>query len=481
MSNTSQCQQASLLSEAHRAVLAKERIDFAAIKRRDYQTVQNLADFQQYGFSPDQCRSGILGKLFDTDSNHCGYVLRPDNPRLVNGRLLIEESPATAQPSLDVNPICAYLLDVVENSLFVVDSTFDSDVLTYQEGKVTISLTGAATGSTSAGDVVSCQDEWDRIWLTERSVYRLLDPRTSTTTRPCGPDAVSLYLLGRCADVRTITIPPDRHGSPQSLVDYLAGGGTSRKLIKQSTPVDKSLLSLPTVGHFREVDGSLCEVRHSGRGEKPVERNEPLCSFTAKILREYRVTDDVQEHRELLIDVRLLGQRRLLRLTALEFEQMDWIPTKLGANAIVAPGMVTRDRLRAGIKQLSTPIPYAETRTDLGWFMHGRVWCYAHAGGILRSPKTGHGYRIVDDESEFVTYETILADRQAEEAESPAGRPLDTPSLNSTNDRPGNKRTCSTVDPAASDIRPSRPPPRATFPVDVRLAQGQGQRAFWAV
>ncbi len=111
----------------------------------------------------------------------------------------------------------------------------------------------------------------------------------------------------------------------------------------------------------------------------------PLTNFTAVITADVIEDDGAEQARQ--IDLRCEVRRQVieLRLPASAFNGMSWPIEKLGPQAIVEPGLGTRDLARAAIQHLSDPdIPRRTVYTHTGWRkVSDGAWMYLHAGGAV--------------------------------------------------------------------------------------------------
>jgi len=87
------------------------------------------------------------------------------------------------------------------------------------------------------------------------------------------------------------------------------------------------------------------------------ERITPLTNFSARIIRDLVVDDDVDQEHEFEIEAELNGCRVHFFVSAREFPHMAWVLTKLGPQAIIGESGRRRSRFRGERDQLSGMIP----------------------------------------------------------------------------------------------------------------------------
>jgi len=131
-------------------------------------------------------------------------------------------------------------------------------------------------------------------------------------------------------------------------------------------------------------------VRYEQRGNEMVRRERlrngclkftVVANFSARIVRDLILDDDVERRREFRVEAELGGQTIAFVVAAAEFGRVGWVLNKLGPQAIVYPGQ--QQHARAAIQGLSGPIPQERIFTHLGWRKHGSDWVYLQAGGAV--------------------------------------------------------------------------------------------------
>ncbi len=111
----------------------------------------------------------------------------------------------------------------------------------------------------------------------------------------------------------------------------------------------------------------------------------PLTNFDAVIVAD-NFRDDGSGDIVRAYDVRTVvgGRQVTSSVHAADFGAMLWPAQKLGAEAVVYPGLGLRDRARAAIQLTSPrPIPQIHIYTHTGWRELPSGWAYLHAGGAI--------------------------------------------------------------------------------------------------
>ena len=115
----------------------------------------------------------------------------------------------------------------------------------------------------------------------------------------------------------------------------------------------------------------------------------PLANFGAVITEDILVDDGVSEQRQLVLEATVRGQTLQVAIPAAQFAGMSWVADRLGAGAILEPGMGTKDRLRHAMQVLSGDIPQRRVYAHTGWRQIDGAWVYLHAGGAIGADGRG--------------------------------------------------------------------------------------------
>jgi hypothetical protein len=110
----------------------------------------------------------------------------------------------------------------------------------------------------------------------------------------------------------------------------------------------------------------------------------PLSNFTASIVKQLILDDGSNDpRREYELKVSLASDIKTIVVPAEQFNSPTWIPTLLGANAIVNPGGGGADHFRAAIQYHSLGAPEEHVYAHTGWRVDAGRPQYLHAGGAI--------------------------------------------------------------------------------------------------
>jgi hypothetical protein len=366
--------QPSVLLPQHIKLLRNSGITEAIQHARGYTSVESAPDLRKLGFPWQQCLTpSLVIPVWNLDGQVILHHIRPDQPRIVNGKVVKYEIPKGQQYVIDVPPLAQKGVLDQEKRMFITVGVGKADSLVSQ-GECAIALLGP-TGWKEQDNF------WNRIPLDNRLVVVVLDSNT-TTDKAAIMAAAGLkdFLESRKAQVRLIVLPSDSTGGKVGVDDYLAAGRTVDDLLGLQP------LELPDQDRrhggesaYRFMPDGMYRVI-PGKKEENLQR---LTNFPAKIISELIVTDGMDETREFEIEATVGGQTKLITIAATEFESMAWVLKKLGAEAVVQPGYGIRDHARAAIQHVSGQIRKVMVYEHTGWVRHNGHDVFLHAGGAI--------------------------------------------------------------------------------------------------
>lgn len=139
----------------------------------------------------------------------------------------------------------------------------------------------------------------------------------------------------------------------------------------------------PAIGaHIYFVEsGMICRNAKTKDGPVAV----VLSNFAARIIEEVIQDDGVERSIKLVLEGSLADGRPLSRVevSADEFQRMEWVTSKWGAEAVVNAGMGTRDHVRCALQWLSVGVERRTVYGHTGWREIDGDWYYLHAGGAI--------------------------------------------------------------------------------------------------
>lgn len=221
----------------HAALVSASVISDEVARARRYRTVSTKAELKELGFGEAQRRTpALLIPVWSVTGEIATYQIRPDEPRVKDGKPLKYETPTGAHMSLDVPPATRFLLADPAVPLFVTEGARKADAAV-SRGLCCIALLGVWNfrGKNEHGGLTALAD-WESIALKGRKVYVCFDSDVMEK------DAVRLamkrlrsFLELRGADVRLIYLPSGTGGAKVGLDDYFAAGGTVDGLMRLTT------------------------------------------------------------------------------------------------------------------------------------------------------------------------------------------------------------------------------------------------------
>jgi hypothetical protein len=316
---------------------------------------------------------GVTGEI-------ASYQIRPDQPRVVDGKALKYETPKGSRMVLDVPPSVRQWLGDPARPLFITEGARKADA-GVSAGLCTIALLGVWNwrGTNDLGGKTALPD-WEVIALSGRDVFIVFDSDVMTKE---AVNAALARLKGfmdqRGANVKVIYLPAGESGTKTGLDDYLAAGHTVDDLLALATSELRR-----SVDDGQERHGAYKETPHGLVWNKPVgDGTIPvlLTNFRARIVAQVIEDDGVETRRTLEIRAELDGIVRSFTVPAASFQALNWAIAELGPRAIVSPGFGLRDHARTAIQFVSADIDHRIVYRHTGWRQIDGRRVYLHAGG----------------------------------------------------------------------------------------------------
>ncbi len=367
----------------HEKILEASAIDSDVRSARGYRSVSVKAELRGFGFGVPQCRvPALLIPVRDVHGEIATYQIRPDEPRIKNGKAIKYETPGGSRMVLDVPPAARERVGDPSVPLFITEGAKKADSAV-SIGLCCIALLGVWNwrGTNGLGGKTALPD-WEVIALEKRDVFIVFD--SDVMTKSAVHSALvrlKAFLESRKAIVHVIYLPSEEGGVKVGLDDYLAKGHACDDLLALAT----SELRQPNDASSRS---QKYEVTEDGRtiynkperegGASPVE----LANFSGRIVAEVVVNDGVETTAFLEILCAVGGCDRTVRVPVGAFPSMVWT-ANLGPRAIVAAGMGKKDQLREAIQLLSSEIAERVVYQHIGWIQTSDGHVYLHAAGGL--------------------------------------------------------------------------------------------------
>lgn len=398
----------SRLLPQHEQLISESCITPEVANARGYRSVTSKAELRRLRFSQGQQNvPALLIPIHGVAGGIVTYQIRPDRPRIIDGKKVKYETPAKSRIVLDVPPGTLGSLGSPQTPLWVTEGSRKADAAV-SNGLTCISLPGVWgwKGRNEHGGKAVLPD-WQFIALNGRRVNLAFDSDVMTKAE------VYQALVGlremltlREADVRIFYLPSGPGGTKMGLDDFFAAGNSVDDLLQHGTtelrrPVD--LADHPASNDtYRLTPTGLVWNKPTKDGPTPVQ----LTNFSAKIKSDILEDDGVEPRRMFEIEAELGGIGRTFIIPVSQFRSMNWPVDHLGAHAIVYPGMGLRDHAQAAIQLLSDNVLSKTIFSHLGWRRIDNRWAYLHAGGAIRSnasampvdvrlPKALSGFSII--------------------------------------------------------------------------------------
>jgi RecA-family ATPase len=223
------------VSDAHRQELEQgSGIDPEVIAERAYFSIPAhlVEKHLTQAFAASQRRAGLIIPLWDVTGNMVSFQLKPDEPRIVNGKPVKYETAAKRPQCIDVHPRVRPNLTDPGIPLWITEGAKKADAAISHGVACIVSLQGVYgwRGRNATGGKTALTD-WEDIALDHRDVILAFD--SDCMTKPSVRDALqrlTSFLTRRGAEVRYCLLPPLPDGSKCGLDDFLVRGGTVRDL-----------------------------------------------------------------------------------------------------------------------------------------------------------------------------------------------------------------------------------------------------------
>lgn len=226
-----------ILLSHHAERISASSISDEVAKVRGYRTVSLKSELKTLGFAESQRRvPALLIPVWSVHGEIVTYQIRPDEPRIKDGKPLKYETPAGAHMALDVPPAARPLLADPSLPLFITEGARKADAAV-SRGLCCVALLGVWNfrGKNENGGLTALAD-WECVALKGRKAYICFDSDVMEK------DAVRLamkrlraFLESRGANVRLIYLPSGAGGVKVGLDDYFAAGGTVDGLMRLAT------------------------------------------------------------------------------------------------------------------------------------------------------------------------------------------------------------------------------------------------------
>lgn len=223
--------------DQHASKLRASAVDPEVARERGYLSAGTKADLARQGFSVAQRRPpALMIPLFDVTGERAGAQVRPDEPRMREGKPVKYETKAGQKVVLDVPQRVRPRLGDPARPLVVTEGPIKADAIV-SAGLDAVALLGVWSwrGTNDDGGKVALS-AWESVALNGRQVFVAFD--SDAMLKPqvhAAMERLGGFLESRGAEVAFIYLPPGEAGAKVGADDFLAAGNTAGDLLALAT------------------------------------------------------------------------------------------------------------------------------------------------------------------------------------------------------------------------------------------------------
>lgn len=293
-----------MLLPHHKAIIDASGISLEVCVARGYDTARTPRELEALGFGPKQRRvPALVVPIWNVHGERALVQIRPDSPRVVDGKPLKYETPAGAALMVDVPPGARERLRDPAVPLYITEGARKADAAVTR-GLCCVALLGVWgwRGTNDAGGKMALPC-WDSVALNGREVFICFDSDVMEKKPVHGAMArLRAFLAGREAKTRFVYLPGGAGAEKVGLDDYLAADparGAESLLALASNELrelpldvraDGARIKRPTDAWI-EMDGRTVEAKATDDGEEFLER----FAGVARVVREERRSQEDEE------------------------------------------------------------------------------------------------------------------------------------------------------------------------------------------
>lgn len=132
-------------------------------------------------------------------------------------------------------------------------------------------------------------------------------------------------------------------------------------------------------GQYQARRSGLRWMKETLDGRVPTQ----LTNFDCRIVTDLALDDGAEVRRMWELEATHDSTTRRFTISADQYPGMSWVPTHLGAQALLIPGFTLKDHARAAIQMLSPQVQQHTIYSHIGWREVAGQWVYLHAGGAI--------------------------------------------------------------------------------------------------
>lgn len=217
---------------------------------------------------------------YSPDGVTMSLQVRPDRPRVRNGKSIKYETPAGSRCILDIHPSMHTAARDASRTLWITEGVKKGDALT-SRGECSVSLTGVWNWQ-RAGEPLPC---WEHVALEGREVLVAFD--SDVMVKPevqLALERLVAFLEGRGATVLVVYLSDAPDGSKVGVDDYLAGGGTVAEMRLMARRYKRAELGMVRLSRDERLAVAAEDLWQRWRRMRTVKQSECTDSCTAREL-----------------------------------------------------------------------------------------------------------------------------------------------------------------------------------------------------
>jgi len=274
----------------------RERLSLSEEHRRDHIEASSIAppvaEARAYGTATKRSQLEGLVKpyqrrvpalvipTYSPDGETTSLQVRPDKPRVRNGKAIKYETPADSRCILDVHPSMHQAARDAARPLWITEGMKKADALT-SRGECAVALTGVWNWQRD-GEPLPC---WSHVTLEGREALVVFD--SDVMVKPevqLALERLVAFLQGQGAAVRVVYLPDAPDGSKTGADDYLAAGGTVAGLKLLARPYEARDLAGVRLTRDERLRAGTAELWATWRAMRTVKPGELTDWSTAREL-----------------------------------------------------------------------------------------------------------------------------------------------------------------------------------------------------
>jgi hypothetical protein len=270
----------TLSPEHRRNHIAASSISDPVAERRGYWTATRRAQLEGLVKKYQRGVPAVVMPTHSPDGLTTSLQVRPDRPRVRNGKAIKYETPADSKCILDVHPSMHLAAQDASRTLWITEGIKKGDALT-SRGECAISLTGVWNWQRD-GEPLPC---WEHVALEGREVLVAFD--SDVMVKPevqLALERLVTYLEAKGAKVLVVYLSDAPDGSKVGVDDYLAGGGAVAEMRLMARPYKRAELGKVRLSRDERLARATEDLWRRWRGMRRVKQSECTDSCTAREL-----------------------------------------------------------------------------------------------------------------------------------------------------------------------------------------------------